>query len=175
MADHTRAAANVAFGDRPTRGTIQSRYDMLGFYVEPIYITEHTIVSFGNNRHVPEDTWCDGINEPVHVLPGDNRIACHAYAVSIGQHHRTFQEARFFDPGCAGHFAVTVQRVPGSKDGGITPAPWKDGGDACAYGSIAHVQWSIAGNQCCKTNLNTSDIRDGIQMSGYTRKRNPNI
>src|SRR5881628_4258146 len=54
-------------------------------------------------------------------LPGNYGITHYADAVRVGDHHGTVEEARFFDPGCAGHLAIAVFGKPSGEDtvGGI--------------------------------------------------------
>src|SRR5207245_473826 len=105
IADHARAAADVAFRDGSGLRLLQGLQDMLLLDVKAIAIVEVAIPGLRYHRHRP------GLKELVVLdLPSNDFISDHADTVRIGNHDRTFQEARLVHPGGPGHFAIAVER-----------------------------------------------------------------
>ena len=48
--------------------------------------------------------------------PLNDGIANDADAVRVGDHDGAFEETRFFDPGGAGHFPISVLRKPSREN-----------------------------------------------------------
>src|SRR5205823_8871551 len=100
-------------------------------------------------------------------LPGNYGITHYADAVRVGDHHGTVEEARFFDPGCAGHLAIAVFGKPSGEDtvGGIA-ATRQDCGYAGAYRSDANFQRALAWGQRGVTDFDALNVGDCVQWAG---------
>jgi hypothetical protein len=107
----------------------------------------------------------------------DDRVAHHANAVRIGDHHRTFKETGFLDPGGAGHFAVAVERPPAGKNGiahGILPTR-ENGGDAGAHGAFADLKLAFAGNKRGVPDGNSGNVSYGVERARSAVKRGTEV
>src|SRR5262249_17001188 len=110
VADHAGAAANHAFLHGPRARSVERLEHVLGLDVEAVDVVQPAVPGLGHHRQRPPG--------PGLVLltllhaPGDDRIAHHAHAVSVGDHHRAFEEPGLVHPGGTGHLAVAVLRIP---------------------------------------------------------------
>src|ERR1700727_1507485 len=96
--------------------------------------------------------------------PGDDRIAYRPNAVRVGDHHRAFEETRFFDPGCPGHLAVAVLSKPSREDGRLRVlASRQDCGHAGPY--YSSFLGSLSGNEGRVAHFDPLDVGDGVQRS----------
>src|SRR5260370_426908 len=124
--DAAVAAANAAFFDRTGFRGVDGVEGVLGLDVEAVDVVEPAVPGFGNDGKRPPVA--GGIRLAMRDAPLDDRVAHHANAVRVGDHHRSFEEAGFFDPGGAGHFAVAVERPTAAKHWivhGVLPA-WEN-------------------------------------------------
>ena len=81
--------------------------------------------------------------------PLNDRVADDADAVGVGDHHRAFEEAGFFDPSGASHFAVAIFGEPAGENG---IARWirttrEHRGDTGADRAFADLEFSFAGDE----------------------------
>ena len=72
------------------------------------------VPGLGHHRQRPRIAFL--VRRCVLYAPCNDRIAHHADAVGVGDHHRAVEKARIFEPGGSGHFAVAVQREPAGED-----------------------------------------------------------
>src|SRR5262249_30201830 len=88
-----------------------------------------------------------------------------------------FKESRLFDPGGAGHFAVTIFRKPSGEDGivHVVSTARKNCGDAGAYGAFANPEFSFAVDERGVADENSRDIGDHVVRPGRTVKRDAEI
>ena len=120
---------------------------VLGLDVETVDVVEPAVPGLGDDGQRPPVA--AGIGLAVGDAPLDDGVAHDADAVGVGDHHGAFEEAGFFDPGGAGHFAVAVVREPAGEDGihhGIFAAR-ENGGNACADGALADDELALAGDE----------------------------
>src|SRR5207248_129168 len=108
-----------------------------------------------------------GIGLAVSYTPLDDGIAYDSNAVSVGDHHRTFEEAGFFHPGGAGHFTVSVLRKPAGEYRivhGIFSTR-KHGGDSGANRAFADLQLPFSRDKCGVANKHAAHVGDGVEFS----------
>src|SRR5712675_1222072 len=144
---------------------------MLGLHVEAVDVVEPAVPGFGNNGQRPPVA--GGIGLAVRDAPLDDRVAHHADAVRVGDHHRAFEEAGFFYPGGAGHFAIAVERPPAGKNRithGILAAR-ENRGDPGANGAFADLEFSLASNERGVADGDAGDVCDGIQRAWRSVER----
>ena len=108
--------------------------------------------------------------------PGDHRITHHSDAVRIRDHDGSVEKARFLHPCRAGHLPVSVEREPACEYGvgGILSAR-QNCSYSGAHGADADFQRAIARNQRGVSDLNSLNVRDGIQWAGCSVKRHSQI
>ena len=107
-----------------------------------------------------------------------DRVAHHADAVGVGDHHRPFEEARLLDPGRAGHLAVAVQREPARRTTGSaieSLAARQDRGDAGAHRALADLQLALARDERRVADLDAGDVGDGVGGAGRAVERDAEI
>src|SRR4029077_7027333 len=112
-ADHTCATAHVAFLDGTGFRGVDGVEGVLGLDVKPVDVVEPAVPRFGDDGERPPVAGRIGL--AVRDAPLNDRVADHADAVRVGDHHWAFEEAGLFDPGRAGHFAVAVERPPAGE------------------------------------------------------------
>jgi hypothetical protein len=98
-------------------------------------------------------------------------------AVCVGDHNRTFEETRLFNPGGTGHLTVAVLRKPAGKYGivhGIFSAR-KNGGNSGANRTFSDLQLPFSGDERGVTDKDAVDVGDGVEFSGSAIKRNAEI
>src|SRR4051794_30352730 len=109
-------------------------------------------------------------------LPCNHRVAHHPDAVCIRDHDRPIEETRVFDPGRARHFTVAVQSKPGRENCIIAGlAPRMDGRDTGPYGTFAHLQLALSGNERSVANLDSANVGDGIVRPWGTVEGNTQV
>ncbi len=87
-----------------------------------------------------------------------------------------FREARFLDPGGAGHLAVAVLRVVSGEHGrGIGGASRQNGGDSGADRSGALLQFAFSGNQGGVAHSDARNVGNCVERAGISVKRNMQI
>src|SRR5260370_9707181 len=109
--------------------------------------------------------------------PLNDRVAHHADAVRIGDHHWAFEKTGFFDPGCAGPFAVAIER-PRSLNSGIHHgiyATRENGRDASSDRALANITFAFAGDERGVTHSDAGNVGDGVQRAGRAIKRDAEI
>ena len=100
-------------------------------------------------------------------LPGDDRVADHADAVRVGDHHGAVEKAGVVDPGGAGHFAVAVEGEPGGENGVVTGfAAGMDCGDSGADGAFANYEFALAGDERGVADFDSFNVCDGVVGAG---------
>jgi hypothetical protein len=163
FADHSGAAADIAFFDWPGFRGVDGVERVLGLYVEAIDVVEPAVPRFGDYRERPPVS--SGIGLTVGDTPLNDGVAHHSDAVRIGDHHWTFEEAGLFHPRCASHLAVAVEGPPAGKNRiahGIFAA-WEDCGDTGADWAFADLEFAIAGNESGLTDGNATHVGDGVE------------
>jgi hypothetical protein len=109
-------------------------------------------------------------------LPGDHGVADHAYAVRIGDHHGSGEEAGIFHPGGAGHLTVAIEGEPGGEDRVVVGlAAGMNGGDAGAHRSLADYEFALAGEERGVADLDSLYVRDGVVGARSAVERNTEI
>ena len=109
--------------------------------MEPVDVVQVAIPRFGDYRKRP------GLLRKAAALhrPGNDGIAHQPNRVRIGNGDRAFEKARFFHPGGARHFAISVLREPsGVNRLGIGSPPREDHGHPGAYRTLANDQLAFA-------------------------------
>src|SRR5580700_2717105 len=95
--------------------------------MESVDIVQETIVGLGDHRERPGTKLAE-LGSPL-----DECVANNAYAVGVGDHHGSVEEAGLLDPGGAGHFAIAVLGKPTAEGQVVTCfAARPDDGYACA-------------------------------------------
>src|SRR5579862_98139 len=146
VADHACSAAHVAF---------------FGRHVEAVNIVEITVPCFGYDGQGPPIAFHVGLASL--YFPGDDSVADHTNAVSVGDHNGTVQKARVLEPCCAGHFSVSVKREPCAKDGVIRVFSARmNCGDASSDRALADDQFAAARNQRRVPHFDTLDVGDRV-------------
>ena len=107
VTDHACPTADAPFFDRAAKRGIESVKDVLRLYMKAVYIIEPAVPSLGHNRQTPRKSLC--ISASVRIPPRDYGIARHADAVRVCYHDRSFEKSAFFDPGRAGHLAISIE------------------------------------------------------------------
>ena len=115
VADHARAAADIALGHRAALRTVQRAIDVLCAHVKAVDVVQFAVPGLGDDRRRPPVTGRVGRTSA--NPPGDHRVVHDADAVRVGEHDRPVDLAHFVQVGRARHFAVAVQREPPSVDG----------------------------------------------------------
>ena len=111
VADHARAATDIALGDRPRDRAIERGEGVLRRDREARRIAEPAVIGFGHDRQQPRHR---------HLLAhrvGADRVAHDADRMRVGDADRRGQQALLGDPGPAGHLAVAVERVDAGERG----------------------------------------------------------
>jgi hypothetical protein len=101
------------------------------------------------------------------IAPLNHGIAHDTHAVRIGQQHRPFQKARFFDPFTTRHFSVAVKRKNrrGHRRINVALPQRKNCGDSGPDWPLANHKFSVAFHQRCLANLNTAHIGDRVHLA----------
>ena len=164
VADHPGAAADIAFGHRTAARPIQ-RLERMGLRdVESVDVVQEPVPRLGDDGKA-EVAGIAFASAALHV-PLDDRVAHDADAVRVGDENRGAQEARFLDPGRAGHLAVAVEGVPPREHTVAERAALRqDGGDAGAHRSLAAHQRALAGDERRVADLDAGDIGDRVEGS----------
>ena len=168
-ANHSGAAADVAFRHASGRRAIHGLEHMRGLYVKSVDVVQKAVPRFRNNWERPEII-AGAVGGPAFVfhLPGDGSIAHHAHAVSVGDEDGACQEPGFFEPGGPGHLTVTVLREPAAERRIVRLlAARPDHSNAGADG--------IAFNQGGVSNFDAGDIGDGVPSSRRAIERDAQI
>ena len=171
VAGHAGAAADVALLDRAGFRALDRRIDVRGFYVESVDVVQLAVPGLGDDRCRPPVA--RGIRVTVLHAPGDRRLVHGADAVRIGEHHRPFEKAAFFDPGASGHLARAVQHEAAAEHrrrDRRAPAR-QDGGHAGAH--FAAVRKVV--NQRDLADGHAGDVGDGIERAGRAVEWNAEI
>src|SRR5882762_6974248 len=165
VANHAGAAAYAAFFDRAAVRGIESVENVLGFYVESVDVVEIAVPGFGHHGQRPPVAFHVGL--AALDFPGDYGVTNHADAVRVGDQDGTVEEAGVFEPGCAGHLAVAVEREPGAEDGvvGILAAGMNSG-DAGADGAFSYLELAVAGDERGVSDFYAVDVGDGVILPG---------
>ena len=174
VADHARAAADVAFFDGPGVSDVEGVPGVFGLHVESVDVVEIAVPGFGDDRKRPPVAF--HIGRAVLDLPGDDGVANHANAVRVGDHDGAIEESGVVDPGCAGHFAVAVEREPGGENGVVAGLSARmNGGDAGAHRAFADFEFAFAGDERGVADLDSFDVGDGIVGAGSAVEGNAEI
>src|SRR5262245_19252886 len=104
VADHTCAAADIAFRQGACLGIGQGLPHMPILDMKAVAVVKITVPGFGDYRHRPR------LHQLVVLhLPCYHGIANDSDTVRIGNAEGTFEEAGFLKPSGAGHLAVAVE------------------------------------------------------------------
>jgi hypothetical protein len=114
IADHSRAAANIAFLHWTAAGGIERMKSVFGLHMESVNVIEPSVPGFSNHRQRPEVALHIGC--ALLHFPRDHRVSHHPHAVSVSDHYRPVEQARIFHPGGAGHLAIAVFGEPSGKN-----------------------------------------------------------
>src|SRR5882762_8779036 len=174
VANHAGAAAYAAFFDRAAVRGIESVENVLGFYVESVDVVEIAVPGFGHHGQRPPVAFHVGL--AALDFPGDYGVTNHADAVRVGDHDGAVEEAGVFEPGCAGHLAVAVEREPGAEDGVVRIlAAGMNGGDAGADWAFSDFELAAAGDEGGVSDFDAVDIGDGVVRSGVAVERDAKV
>ena len=142
VADHASAAADVAFFDRAAMRGVERVESILGFHVESVDVVQPAVPGFGHHGERPPVAF--HVGRAVLDFPGDDGVAHHADAVRVGDHDGAVEKAGVFEPGCAGHLAVAVEREPAAEDGVVGVLPrGRIGSDTGADRTFADLQFAL--------------------------------
>ncbi len=165
-ANHSSAAADIAFRNTSGCGRIHGVIHVFRLYVKSVDVVEPAVPRFRNNWKRPEivaETIYRQFALVVH-LPVNGRVTHHPHAVRIRDEHRAFQEAGFLEPRGPRHLAVAVLRKPSAKRGIVRLFSARpDHGDASAD--------RFALNQRSVAHLNAGDIGDRVQSARRSIER----
>ena len=155
----------------PRFASAQRLRSVLGSDVETVDVVEVAVPGLGHHRQRPPVARCIRATG-THAL-GDHRIAHHADAVRVGQHHRAFQLAGFLEPCRAGHLAVAVEREPRAEHRSVEAvvATRQDRGDAGAH--LVPVRQVL--DQRDLADGDAGDVGDRIERTGRAFERNAQI
>ncbi len=104
--------------------------------------------------------------------PGNHRVAHHAHAVRVRDHHRAIEEARIFDPCGPGHFAVAVEGEPAGKDRILKiVAAGKNGSHTRPDRADTDLQRAATGNESGMPDFDAFYVGDGIERALACRRR----
>ncbi len=147
---------------------------MFRVHMKAVDIVQPAVPGLAHHRQRPPVL---GVDIETIERPADHRIAHHADAVGIGDHHRAVHQPGFLDPGGAAHLAVAVLAEPAGKHRirRIVAPTWQDGGHAAAHHGSAVGCIGCAGNQGVVANLDAAHIGDGVERSGRALERNPEV
>ena len=137
-ANHPGTAPDSPFGRERSCRRFESPLNVLGLNVEAVCVIEKAVERLRDNGHGPERTTANNVRSrrPFLLnLPLDKGIPDNADAVRIREQDRSVEETGFFDPRCAGHLSVAVQRPPPSE-GRVT------GGFSCGQTAVTPVRIS---------------------------------
>ena len=148
------------------RASVQGVHGVLGLDVKPVDVVQPAIPGFGDHRQRP--IVAGRVRGGVRHAPLNHRVAHHAHAVSVGDHHRAFEKSGFLDPCGAGHLAVAVLREPGGeyRIGKRVRAAGQHGRHAGAHRTLADLQFARSGDQRRVADRDAGHVRDGIERSG---------
>ncbi len=163
VADHSGSTADCAFGDSPGAGSIKRGGNVFRLHVESVDVIQKSVEGFRNYWQIPQIESRAALQVPL-----DIRVSHDAYAVRVGDHHGAVEESGFFDPGGSGHLAVAILRIP-SGECGIGERLSAGENDRDAGANIGSL------NQRCVADLNSGDVRDGVQRAGCSIERNAEI
>src|SRR5258708_24302 len=145
VTDHARAAADIAFFDRPAVSGIECMPCVLGFDVESVNVVEIAIPGLGDYRERPPVAL--HVGTAALDLPGDDCVSNHSDAVRVGDHHGTIEKSGVVDPGRAGHLSIAVECEPGGEHGVVAGfAARMNGCDSGANGTFANLKFAIPGD-----------------------------
>ena len=156
LADHARAAADIAFGDRPALGAVESLEHVLLTQREALDIAEPAVVRLAHHRQVEE------LGRPIAHGDGADGVAHEPDLIGVSDADRRAEKTLLGDPRQAGHLAVAIEGVGAGKYG-IGPdlaLPRPNGGDARPddLGAILD-QGEVA-------DFDATDVGDGIVQAG---------
>src|ERR1700693_3906524 len=98
--------------------------------VKSVNVIQESVPSLCDDRKRPQRHGAASFGCLTH-LPFDDGISDQPHAVRVRDGKRAFREARFFDPGGAGHLAVSVLRVVSGKyRRWVVSAAGMDGGNS---------------------------------------------
>jgi hypothetical protein len=137
VTDHSRAAADVAFGKRSAASAVQGSEHVLCLHVKAVCVAQVAVPRLRDDRQRPPITARIGL--ALLDAPGDDGIAHSADAVGAGDRHRTFEKARLLDPVRARHLAVAVEAEDACEHRFVESCATarQDHGNAGAHGMIA--------------------------------------
>src|SRR5258708_31955832 len=144
VADHSHTAADVAFLNWTGSCGINGMESVFGLDVKAVDVVEPAIPCFRDDGQRPPIT--GGIGLAVRDTPLNDSVANDADAVRVGDHYRTFEEARLFDPGRAGHFTIAVERPPAGENGIVHRvfSAREHGGHSRSNRPLAYLKFSFA-------------------------------
>ena len=96
VADHSCAAADVAFFDGAGVGGVEGVPGVFGVDVKSVDVVEPAVPGFGDDRQRPPVAF--HIGRAVLDFPGDDGVANDADAVRVGDHHGTVRGSRSLRP-----------------------------------------------------------------------------
>ena len=107
VADHARAAADVALPDRSRRGRVDRLDHVLGAHVHAVDVVQGPVPGLPHHRQAPGLLGAGPAGQPGR----DQGVAHHPDAVGVGDRDRRGEQARLADPLQAGQLPVAVQPV----------------------------------------------------------------
>ena len=150
----------------PECALLERLEDVLGLHVKAVDVVQPAVPGLRHHRQRPPGA--GGILGPVRDAPGDDRIAHHADAVGVGDHHRAFEE-----PDSSTQVVPVISPLPFSANQPAKEKRWmesrparQDRGDPGAHRPLADHQLAAAGDERRVADEDAGDVGDGIQRAG---------
>ena len=159
VADHARAAADIALGDRSRDRAVQRGERMFGSDREARRIAEPAVIGLRHDRQQP------GHRHLVAHGECADRIAHHADRVCVGYADGRRQQSLFGDPCPAGHLAIAVEGVDAGEHriGPQLLTARPDRGDA-----RPHDRWRVM-DQRRVADAHAGHVGDGVPLARRQR------